>query len=210
MKKYFIFILLLLTIKIAHAQECSSCFIDCITSIWQKQSKKFDKKTFHTLDKSLWDNIDIIHIPEMFVTKEGEKLFSKREASKENLICYLNTKKILFNESYIYSDTTIVGALLDQYELGLKYVDNKNIYTSISLPLMIKMKEISPDFIFHIYNLPECYWYIKNDQLYVLSYKHTETGIKDIDTMKANEYIRNYLNEEDLVFLSSRPIYVSF
>lgn len=150
-------------------------------------------------------------MPVIFVTKEGAELYSNRKVEKDKLLCYLNTRKLLFDESFIYSDTSVIGVVsrCATYS-GAKYELNGDTtsYVNFLLPLITKVRDIAPDFIFRVYNLPQCYWYIKNNQLFVLYYKHEESKIEKFETIKVSDFIRDYLKEDDLVFLYHKRVEV--
>ena len=150
--------------------------------------------------------MEIFHIPEIFVIKKGEKLYRRKQADKKNLICYLNKKKLRFDDSFIFSDTSIIGIVSRFNITDIKFYDDTSTYVNHLRPLMLEIKKIAPDFVFRIYNLPQCYWYIKNNQIYVLAYEHIERDLRNFFTVTADEYIKNYITETDLVFLSHKPV----
>jgi hypothetical protein len=194
-----------------NAQECSDLFIENIEKAFTDKTKDFTKKSYKNITGRDFKQIEIINIPVIFATKEGAKLFSNKEVERDKLLCYLNTRKLLFDESFIYSDTAIRGVVSRRatYD-GIKYEWNEDTtsYVNFLRPLMTKVREIAPDYIFRVYNLPQCYWYIKQNQLFVLYYKHEETVMEKFDTIPAADFIRDYLKDEDLVFLYHKRVEV--
>ena len=192
---------------IAEAQECGDSFIESIEKVFLDRTNNFNKKSYKNLVGHDISQIDIINVPVIFVSKEGAKLYSQKKTEKNKLLCYLNCKKLLFDESFIYSDTTILGVVHRSPTFdGIKFNKSSTTYVNFLRPLLAKIREIAPDYIFRVYNLPECYWYIKNNQLFVLYYKHEDSILKDFDTLQAYDFIKYYLKEDDLVFLYHKRV----
>lgn len=196
---------------ITQAQECSGQFIENVEQVFKSKTKDFNKKSYKNITGWDFKQIEIINVPVIFVTKEGAKLYSNKKAEKNKLLCYLNSRELLFDESFIYSDTAIRGVVsrTATYD-GIKYEWNEDTtsYVNFLRPLMTKVREIAPDYIFRVYNLPQCYWYIKQNQLFVLYYKHEELGIEKFETVQIYDFIRDYLKEDDLVFLYYKRVEV--
>jgi len=153
------------------------------------------------------ENVKIIHIPRMFVTKRGERLYRRGKARKEDLVCHLNTRKLQFDDAFIFSDTAIIGRVSCFWCTNIndsRFRDSTEI--KFWQPLMLEIRKIAPDFIFRIHNLSQNYWYVKNNQLYVLTYDHTVYGLKNFVTVKADDYIKYHIEERNLVVLSHRII----
>lgn len=209
--KAFLFLLIFFLCFIAQAQECSTLFIENIEKEFKYRTEDFNKKSYKNISGVDFSQIEIINVPVIFVTKEGAKLYSNKKVEKDKLLCYLNSRKLLFDESFVYSDTTIIGVVsrCATYD-GIKSEWNKDTtsYVNYLRPLMTKVREISPDYIFKVYNLPQCYWYIKNNQLFVLYYKHEESGMEEIETIPICDFIRDHLKEDDLVFLYYKRVEV--
>ncbi|MGQ1890095.1 hypothetical protein ACT29H_06605 [Thermophagus sp. OGC60D27] len=209
--KKILFLLICFSSLIIQAQECSEIFIENIEKAFTAKAKDFTQKSCKNITGRDFKQIVIINIPVIFATKEGVKLYSKKEIEREKLLCYLNTRKLLFDESFIYSDTTIKAVVSRRatYD-GVKYElsEDTTSYVNFLRPLMIKVKDIAPDYIFRVYNLPQCYWYLKNCQLYVLYFKHEETVMENFETIPATDFIRDYLTDDDLVFLYHKRVEV--
>jgi hypothetical protein len=209
MKNVSILIISLLLCVMAHAQDCGELFVENVINTFNSKSTTFDQKVFDNLEELSSKPIEIVNIPVLFVTKKGAKLYSNRRIVKEKLLCFLNTRKPQFDESFIYSDTTAIGIISRcQTYGGIKYELNRDTtsYFNFLLPLVTKVRDISPDFIFKVYNLPQCYWYIKDSQLFVLAFKHNGAYLHDIKMMSASDYIENLLKEDDLLFVYYKPV----
>ena len=127
------------------------------------------------------------------------------------MVCDLNKKKLQFNKSLIFSDTTIIGEVSCFWSTDINDLEFRNS-TKIKFwhPLMLEIKKIAPDFIFTIFNLPNSYWYVKNNQLNVLMYEHTYEHsvpvLKNFVTVKADDYIKHYIEGTELIFLSHKTV----
>ena len=203
MKKIFFLFLSIITFAV-QAQECSDVFIVEVAKLFNNKEKAFNKKVNGTLKEHAVDikDIETIIIAEMFVTKKGDKKYRGYNADKEDLVCYLNKKKLRFDQSFVFSDAAIIGVINRFNKNDTKFHDASNSYSNHLLPFMLEIKKIAPDFIFRIYNMPLCHWYVKNNQLYVLMYENIERELKDFKAVTADEYIKNYINETDLIYLS--------
>ncbi len=107
------FLILSITTCAVQAQECGDLFIVDVAKLFNHKEKEFEKKVHRVLKDHAIDmkDIDVIHIPLMFVTRKGEKLYRGRKADKEDLVCHLNRKKMQIDESFVFSDTTIIGMI---------------------------------------------------------------------------------------------------
>lgn len=194
---------------VVQAQECGNLFIENMVNVFNAKTKELNKNTYKNISQRDYKQIEIINVPIIFVTEEGAELYSNRKVEKEKLLCYLNTRELLFDESFIYSDTSIIGVVsrIATYN-GVEYELNEDTtsYVNFLLPLITKVRDIGPDYIFRVYNLPQCYWYIKNSQLFVLYYKHEESKMEKFETIQASDFIRDYLKEDDLVFLYHKRV----
>lgn len=189
---------------VVQAQECGNLFIENMVNVFNAKTKELNRNAYKNITQRDHKQIEIINVPIIFVTEEGAELYSNRKVEKDKLLCYLNTQKLLFDESFIYSDTSIMGVVCRSATYkGVEYefYENTTSYVNVLLPLITKVRDIDPDYIFRVYNLPQCYWYIKNNQLFVLYYKHEESKMEKFETLQASVFIRDYLKEDDLVFL---------
>lgn len=210
--KIVFFLLICFSGLITQAQECSDLFIENIEKAFAAKNKDFTKKSCKNIVGLDFKEIEIINVPIIFVTKEGMKLYSSKEVERGKLLCYLNPRKLLFDESFIYSDTTIKAVVSRRatYD-GIKYElsEDTTPYVDFLRPLMVKVRNIAPDYIFRVYNLPRCYWYIKHNQLYVLYYKHEENVMEKFKAIQADDFIKDYLKDDDLVFLYHKRVEVT-
>lgn len=193
------------------AQECVSPFIRNTIDVFNAKSKEFSKQVYEKVQIRNTQQVEFINIPVMFATKKGAKLFCSKSLKKEDLLCYLNVRKLQFDESFIYSDSIVVGAIsrgMTYYGEKYEFYDKTTSYINFLYPLITEIRRIAPDFIFRIYNLSQCYWYIKDNQLYVLFFKHDELEIRDFKILKAVDFIRDYITEDDLVFLYYKRVEV--
>jgi len=200
------FSLLLLIAVTAQAQRCSDSFIAEVLKQFEREDRRFNRIASNVLKEHAIDveNAQMIHIPVMFVTREGQRLYRSQKADREDLICYLNRRKIHFEQSIILSDTTIIGTVGHPFASipSLKFTENV-----FWRPLWFKIRELNPDFIFRIFNFPRGnYWYIKNNHLYVLKYERTKYGPKNFMVINAKDYLRYHVEEASLVFLLHRPL----
>jgi len=209
--KTFFFLFLLITTFAVQAQECSDVFVNDVVKLFNRKEKAFNKNVHRVLNDHAIDikDIEIIHIPLMFVTKKGVKLYRNRKADKEDLFCHLNKKKMLYQNSFVFSDTTIIGRIYSCF--GCTIFNDIEFENSNEVQLwrllMFEMKKNAPDFMFRIFNLPSnIFWYVKNNQLYVLTYEHTLRESKDFINVRADEYIKQYIEDTDLVFLSHKIV----
>jgi hypothetical protein len=197
------------------AQNCAQSFVEDVLHTAQVKNEKFYKKVRTTVksysndDYNRLENARVFNIPVVFSTKDGAKISGTGNLSKEKLLCYIDGKSLVFDEALIYSDTVILGAVIQNPDpnCSLKY-ENDSFRISFIRPLINEIKKINPDVIFSIYNIPRCYWYIKENELFVLSYEHKNTEMKGFMVYKAKLYIEEHLKEEELCFLSHKRVIV--
>jgi len=120
-KKLSIIITLTLSLSFVYtvkAQNCVQCFVKDVLSTSQVKNEKFNNKVRRTVKR--YSNVDfhsldsarVINIPVVFSTKEGAKISGKGNLRKEELLCYIDGKSMVFDEALIYSDTVILGAVI--------------------------------------------------------------------------------------------------
>lgn len=200
-----VFTLLLNFVNVLKAQNCLQDFVEDVLHTSQVKNEKFYKKARRVIKSYSKDyynnlkNLKVINIPEVFSTKEGER--SSRNISKQNLLCYIDGKSMVFDEALVVQDTTVLGAIF--FDFGFKRdVD------SFRVQLAKAILKVNPDIIFSIYNIPRCYWYVKDNQLYVLSSETEPSGMKYFKVYKAASYIKDYLKEDDVRYLSHKRVIV--
>jgi len=209
------FIVLYLLFSFANslnAQICVQNFIADVLNVSQNKDKKFYKEAL-TTSKSYFNDpiylkdVRFLYIPVVFSTREGAKLSSAGKLSKEKLLCYLDGKSLTFDEAFAFKDTAVLGVIIQSPNPAFvrEFIRDIDLYR---VQLAKKIVEINPDIIFIIYNLPRCYWFLKNNELYVLSYKHENTEIGSFMIYRAELFIKEHLNEKDLCFLSYKRIIV--
>lgn len=217
-KKLRIIILLTLSLNFVYtvkAQNCVQSFVKDVLSTSQVKHEKFNNKvrttvkSYSNVDFHSLDSARVITIPVVFSTKEGTKISGKGNLSKEKLLCYIDGKSMVFDEALIYSDTVILGAVIQSPNpnCSLRY-ENDSFRINFIRPLINEIKRINPDIIFSIYNIPQCYWYVKDNELFVLSYEHKNTEMEGFMIYKAKSFIEEHLKEEELCFLSHKRVIV--
>jgi len=196
-------------VTFVQSQDFCNSFVIDVTNRFNRQSNSFNRIVRNALKENAIgiENMQVIHIPLMFVTRKGEKFYRRGKANKEDLICLLNKKKMQFNESFVFSDTTVIGKVSCFWCANINNTKFRNrAEIEFWRPLMLEIKKIAPDLIFSIHNLPQCFWYIKDNQLYVLSYEHTVHELKNFVTVKADDFIKCFIDDRDLVFLSHKIV----
>jgi len=68
--------------------------------------------------------------------------------------------------------------------------------------------KINPDIIFSIYNIPRCYWFVKDNEFYVFVYEHENNEMKSFLIYEAKSFIEEKLKEKELCFLSHKRVIV--
>lgn len=205
-----VFTLLLNFVNVLKAQNCLQDFVEDVLHTSQVKNEKFYKKARRVVKSYSNDyysnlkNLRVINIPEVFSTKEGER--KRRNLSKQNLLCYIDGKSMVFDEALVVQDTTVLGAIFQSYHsaLGLKFIPDVD---SFRVQLAKTILKINPDIIFSIYNIPWCYWYIKDNQLYVLSYDKS-SEMNHFKVYKASSYIKDYLKEDDIRLLGHKEVII--
>lgn len=195
-----------------YAQDCEKAFIETMLNTYKCKEETFHKEALRSVKK--YSNSDykhlinakVLNIPVVFSREKGAKI-CKGEVDKKNLLCYLDGKKMAFDETLIYLDTLVLGAIIQDPNPNneLKY-ENDTFRKTFIRPLITEIRKINPDIIFSVYNLSGCYWYIKENQLYVLSFEHKNTQRTNFKVHTVAHYIENYLKNENLCFLSPKRI----
>jgi hypothetical protein len=191
------------------SQNCISSFTESITNEYNKEIK-FEQKADRIIKREISDysdNFRIIYIPVVFSSKKGAKLSENGRIDKENLLCLINSKTMDFDEALVIKDTLILGSVLKIPGAGYAF-DNEKFRKNFIKPLVSEINSINPDIIFRIYNVPRCYWYIKNNELFVLSYDHKSRKMENFKRHNASEYIQESLMTDDLNFISNKRVIV--
>jgi hypothetical protein len=217
-KQLNIIILLTFSLCFVHnveAQNCVPNFVNDVLNTSQVKNEKFNNKvkttvkSYSNVDFFSLDSARVIKIPVVFSTKKGTEISGKGNLSKDELLCYIDGKSMVFDEALIYSDTEILGAVIqDPRSKSLLRYENDSVRINFIRPLINEVKRINPDIIFSIYNIPRCYWYIKDNELFVLSYEQNNSEMEGFMTHKAKSFIEEHLKEEELCFLSHKRIIV--
>ena len=200
-------------INILKAQNCVHDFVEVVLKASQSNNDKFCKKVRtvlkdHSKDyKNLLEYTEILNIPMIFATKEGSRLCSKGIIDKSDFVCYLDANNLVFDEALLTHDSLVLGAVLQSPNptINLEFINDIDSYR---VKLAKAIMKINPEIIFRIYNIPRCFWYIKDNRLFVLSYEHLTSEIKDFQVHDAYSYIRDYLKEEEICFLYHKRVIV--
>jgi len=199
-------------IDILKAQSCAQNFVEDVLTASQIKSEKFHKIVRTTILKDRsndfsFNNVKALIIPVVFSTREGARISNVGKLNKEKLLCYLDGKSIVFDEALIVQDTVVLGAIIQSPNpaIDLEFIRDVDSYR---VKLAKAILKTSPDIIFSIYNIPRCYWYIKGNELFVLSYEHRNNEMEDFMLYNAKSFIEEHLNEKDLWFLSHKRIIV--
>lgn len=185
-------------------------FVEDVLHIMGKKEKDFEKRTGRILngvDISTYevDSAHYIYIPVVFSTKKLTKVCRTRFFNKDSLLFYLDAKSISYDETLVCDDSIILGTILPfNYSYRFRKDRRNFLY-----PLGQQIMKIKPDVIFRIYNIPECYWFIKNKKLYAISYRHTDSGVmEDVEVYDASLYVRDIVDEENLCFMYHKEVVV--
>lgn len=195
MKTLLFAILIAFSFNSVQSQNCGDFFMDNykvdtkkITRIIKRELKQ------NTNQKEALNHYNSINI---MLIDAYTRNFDTAKFNKQNLLCYLNLKKVTLREAIIKKDSLPVGIL---FPWGRGKYELKNInddYYVFNKELIEQIIDINPDFIFEIENIPEAYWYIKEDKLYTLSFRNSDGKIQDIKIVNPDFFI-NHLSEEDV------------
>lgn len=165
--------------NVLKAQNCVENFIEDVLNVAQINNKKFYKKALTTVKSHSNDYFDLadirfLNIPVVFSTRKGAKIANTGNLDKEKLLCYLNGKSLVFDEALVVQDTIVLGAVIQSPNpaFNLEFIRNIDLYR---VQLAKVIMEINPDIIFSIYNIPRCYWFVKDNEFFVLSYEREST-----------------------------------
>lgn len=176
---------------LVYSQDCEKQFMqEMIISINNEENNllAISKATMNDLGKenvNIYNSLCIMNIPQITAK------FTKESVGINEVLCMLNTK-IEYNEALIISDSSIIGIIGPCTIRNCQtkfYNTNSSYYQSIK-PLVLKIREINPDFVFSIYNLNDTYWIVKDYKLMVLTLMNEDSNPDNqIKIMNANEYI---------------------
>lgn len=195
------------------AQNCAQSFIEDVLNTSRVKNEKFYKKVkiavknYSKNDDFNLEDVRVLNIPIVFSTKEGTKISSAGNLSKEKLLCYLDGESMIFDEALVIQDTVVLGAIIQNPDpaTDLEFIKDVDLYRVQLAKAIIKT---NPDIVFNIYNIPRCYWYVKGNELFVLSYEHKTNEMKDFIMYKAKLFIEEHLKDEELCFLSHKRVIV--
>jgi hypothetical protein len=200
-------------INVLKAQNCEQGFIKDVLRVSQVKNEKFHKKS-HTILKSYsnadyhrLENAKVLNIPVVFSTKEGAKISGAGNLIKKKLLCYIDGKSMIFDEAIVVQDSAVLGAIIQNPNPATPFEFVRDV-DSYRAQLAKTIIQINPEIIFSIYNIPRCYWYIKDNQLYVLSFEHETSETVKFKIYEGASYINDYLNEKELCFLSHKRVVV--
>lgn len=204
-----LFIYLFLYINGLIAQINITEFTTDIENTYNIKKKEFVKtanKEIKRYDKNLTlDTQQVIFIPVVFATKKAAKHFGKWRLKKDSLLYYLDGKNMLFEIALQVKDTQLNAiTYIINTKCKLKYEPNRPFFK----PLLEAIQKEKPDIVFKAYNIPDCYWFIKNHQLYALSYTHVNRTMENFIVYSADMYIRKYLDEIDVQCIENKRIFL--
>lgn len=198
--------------KVLEAQNCVENFIEDVLNVAQINNKKFYEKAVTTVKSHSNDYFDLadirfLNIPVVFSTRKGAKIANAGNLDKEKLLCYLNGKSLVFDEALVVQDTIVFGAVIQSSNpaFDLEFIRDIDLYR---VQLAKVIMEINPDIIFSIYNIPRCYWFVKDNDFFVLYYERESTEKNFFVIYNAKSFIEEHLNKEELFFLSYRRVIV--
>ncbi len=131
------------------------------------------------LDK---DSISILYIPRTTYLKN---IFDIKVDSTR-LFCYVDGKRMIFDEIYIYKDTNVFAIIQKQFYSNNLKIYSRNFFSN----LPVKLNSLNAELIFTI-DWIDLFFFIKNNNLYVLE---TDKNNYNINYYLATEYIPVIIN----------------
>jgi len=185
------------------AQNCLSIFKNEAALSYSSKKDAFTKEAKQlvllSLDSLKPHDIKVINIPVMYSTKKAVKIRRKGDLNKDDFFCYLNAYSLSFDESIILNDT-VVGIVIPSANPArkLEYLKALDNYRKTISEEIIR---INPEIIFTIYNIPRCYWYVKDGELFVLANPNNV-----FKSYNVTDYWKDYLTEEQISFLYYKEV----
>jgi hypothetical protein len=189
-----------------YSQACKNDFIEGITNAYYSKVKRFNRiaiAAVNRLDKN--GQINVINIPVVLA-----RSYIIGDIEPDTLLCLLNPRRIEFDAAIILKDSIFHGVVhLSATRLSKSgdFFDSNHSFSVFMEPLVKKIMEIKPDIIFRVVNIPGVYWYLKDKQLFVLTFKHTGNKMLDFETHKLSTYIDSIFSGYNM-FLVPRQIWV--
>jgi len=184
-------------------QECKEEFKDNFIVAYNKMIIK--NTQIEKIDVGNKDNSSIRKIPIglVFASKEGASAYNNRNEDVLKLLCNLNTTKVLLDEILIFNDSLVLGYIgnYGYKKKSYKYYDINVEYFKFRYSLLDYIRRIEPEYLFRIYNLSNCYFFIKNEKIFVLSFKHEGQKTYNYMINEVSIFIEEYIKKEDLIFL---------
>jgi len=133
-----------------------------------------------------------------------QKHYPEKMNNIKDILCYLDTKRLLIDEVYFYKDSVFYGSADGAYSNYPDQVIGKSDF-GVKLASII-LKE-NPDLIFTIGQTNGYYLFFKNNQLNVYSMFYNKE--KKFIKYEIDDFINNYMDEFDLIIGTdySPPIY---
>lgn len=209
-------VVLILSLSLANvlkAQDCVEDFVEEVLNVWHLRSEKFDRqfkkaiKNFSRRNQQCLAGTRVLHIPILFSTREGSKKSGERDINQKNLFCYIDTQSMRFDESIFYSDTVVLGIIVDErplFPIGFR----NDIQIDYYRPLFNTIMKNNPDVIFKIYNIPRRYWYVKENELFVISLERMANEVGKSTIHKPKPFNDVQFEKDEFWFLSHRRVIV--
>jgi hypothetical protein len=198
------------------SQNCNGSFINKLKIAYSDKKESFEKIVSRSLKENAEKFSDVqngltqFYFPVIFSTRKAEDASRKNNLLKDSLLCYLDGSNIEFEDAILLSDTALYGSVIryrDSKSRGT-FLDSADVYTTFRKPLVEKLLELNPEIVFTVYNLANTYWYIKEDELYVITYRNTVREMSELKIFTADEYINTILINDDILYLSSKRVEV--
>lgn len=159
-----------------------------------KSLRKFDKQPlFYAIDFS--KSVDYKIIPSMIISKEGQHYIFK-----DNILKYLKfNKKTKIETALIFKAGEYIGKL-DCVSNILSNNDNQHHPCGFDDAIEYQQQYIEgwkiikhqqPEFIFAVKYIRNCWWFIKNNQAYILN-------LKNLKISPANQFLQEKCTEENI------------
>jgi len=193
---------MLLTLS-SYSQACKNDFIEEITNAFERREKRFKRFADSAVNKlDNHDQLRIINIPVVLARR-----YVSGDIEPDTLLCLLNPRRIEFDKAIVLIGSTYRGMITKRVSCEGRFSEMHDSFSALMQPLADKILQIEPDIIFRVVNIPRVYWYIKDEQLFVLTYEHQLSKMFNFQTYNVTTYLDSIFTGAD-VFLVPRQIWV--
>lgn len=185
-----------------YSQACKNEFIEGIIYALERREKRF--KRFANSAVNQLDNqnqLRIINIPVVFPRRNVSG-----DIEPDTLLCLLNPRSVEFDKAIVLKGSTYSGMVTKTVSCEGRFFEMHGSISAFRQPLAEKIMWIEPDLIFRVEGIPRVYWYINDEQLFVLTYEHQLSKIFNFRTYNVTTYLDSIFTGADM-FLT-RPIWV--